>query len=112
MVNSGMAEHTASSQAARRAPGEAPSRRDQWLRWGWLLVLPMTLVGAPLAGSRPSYAAPLERVTAPLRCERAQFLAIDRDSYDQIIAGRPYGSSAPAISQVSGARERAELRCA
>lgn len=63
---SGMAGYTASGPGALRAPGEIKATRSVWLRCGWLLVLLLTLVGAPLADSRPTYAAPLGRVTARL----------------------------------------------
>jgi hypothetical protein len=48
--------------------------------------------------------------TRPARCERAAFLALDRDSYDQVIAG---GALQPAAAASAPARpQRPDRRCA
>jgi hypothetical protein len=70
----------------------------------------------------PDFLARMERARAllaqagvpagSLQCERAQFVAIDRTQYDQIIAGRQIPQGAPAAASVAGRDRRPDRRCA
>jgi hypothetical protein len=70
----------------------------------------------------PAFLARMERARAllnragvragPIRCERAQFVSIDRTQYDQIIAGRQLPQEAPVAAGAAGRDRRPDRRCA